>query len=153
MERLENRGDRDLAGPECLTWLDTNIVEETRKAVSNTLTCNQHEDCDACIHLVVAEKRDGQNKDSQDDFYPDSLKEILDRNYLNSHSRACSGGAHDDDHTMLLDVERSRVYEAEEAARRNDFLPAFTLSEDSDEVSATRCEKGDETRTYQRNMS
>lgn len=56
MKSLENRSHGNLARPQSLTWLDADIVEKTCEPISNALTCDQHENGDTAIHLVVASR-------------------------------------------------------------------------------------------------
>lgn len=58
MKSLENGSDGDLARPKSLAWLDADIVEETCETVSDALTCDQHENGDTAIHLVIAVEAD-----------------------------------------------------------------------------------------------
>jgi hypothetical protein len=53
MESLEDRGYRNLTRPERLTGLDTDFGEKTGESVADTLTGDQHENCDSAVHLVV----------------------------------------------------------------------------------------------------
>lgn len=99
VEGLESVGGRKLAGPETDRSVNTDLLEDTGETVSKKLRTEQCENGDTTVHLVVVEQ-------------------VLDRDDLDSDGRRSSGGSHDENSGVLLDVERSRIDPFEDTSRR-----------------------------------